>query len=69
MKKIIFFSHNKNKINEIIELFKGSNINVLSLKNFSNIKEPEEVGSSFFIFTEILTEITCNRIERSVDKI
>ena len=47
MKKIIFFSHNKNKINEIIELFKGSNINVLSLKNFSNIKKPEENGSSF----------------------
>ena len=56
MKKIIFFSHNKNKINEIIELFKGSNINVLSLKNFSNIKEPEEVGSSFKENSKIKSE-------------
>ena len=47
MKKVIFFSHNRHKINEISKLFKGSNINVLSLKNFSNIKKPEENGSSF----------------------
>ena len=47
MKKVIFFSHNSHKINEITELFKGSNINVLSLKNFININEPEETGSSF----------------------
>ena len=29
MKKVIFFSHNSHKINEITEIFKGSNINVL----------------------------------------
>ena len=56
MKKIIFFSHNKNKINEIIELFKGSNINILSLKNFSNINKPEEIGSSFKENSKIKSE-------------
>ena len=56
MKKVIFFSHNINKINEIIELFKDSNINVLSLANFSNIKIPEESGSSFKENSKIKSE-------------
>ena len=56
MKKVIFFSHNTNKINEITELFKGSNINVLSLKNFININEPEETGSSFKENSKIKSE-------------
>ena len=56
MKKVIFFSHNSHKINEITELFKGSNINVLSLKNFININEPEETGSSFKENSKIKSE-------------
>ena len=47
MKKIIFFSHNKNKIEEVLKLFHRSSFNILSLNNFPNIKEPKEIGSSF----------------------
>ena len=47
MKEIIFFSHNKYKIKEILILFQKSNFNILSLNNFPKIKEPEETGSSF----------------------
>ena len=47
MKKIIFYSHNKNKIKEINKIFKQSGIEILSLNNFPNIKEVEECGSSF----------------------
>ena len=47
MEKIIFFSHNKYKIKEVLMLFQESNFNILSLNNFPKIKEPEETGSSF----------------------
>ena len=47
MKKIIFFSHNKNKIREILKLFQKSGFNILSLNKFPNIEEPKELGSSF----------------------
>lgn len=47
MKKIIFFSNNENKINEISNLLKNFSFKVLSLKNFKKIKSPAEIGKSF----------------------
>ena len=47
MKKIIFFSFNKNKIKEIQNLFSKTNINILGLNSFSRIKNPIENGSTF----------------------
>ena len=47
MKKIIFFSHNDNKIKEVKKLFEEIKINILSLHDFPNILEPKETGSSF----------------------
>lgn len=47
LKKIIFFSHNKNKIKEITKLFQSSKINVMNLDDLSNIKIPKESGSTF----------------------
>ena len=47
MKKIIFFSHNKNKIKEIKKLFESTEINILTLNDFPNIAAPKETGSTF----------------------
>ena len=47
MKKILFFSNNKNKILEISRLFSSENINILSLNDFIKIKSPMEIGESF----------------------
>ncbi len=47
MKKIIFFSHNNNKIKEIKKLFKSTKFNILTLHNFPNIAAPKETGSTF----------------------
>ena len=47
MKKIIFFSHNDNKIKEVKKLFKETGINILTLHNFPNIAKPKETGSTF----------------------
>ncbi len=47
MKKIIFFSHNNNKIKEIKKLFEETEFNILSIQEFPNILEPKETGSSF----------------------
>ena len=47
MKKILFFSHNNNKIKEVKKLFEEIEIDILSLHDFPNILEPKETGSSF----------------------
>lgn len=47
MKDIVFFSNNKNKINEISNLFKNSSFNILNLNNFKKIKSPNEIGKTF----------------------
>ena len=47
MKKIIFFSHNDNKIKEVKKLFEETGIDILTLHNFPNILEPKETGSTF----------------------
>jgi XTP/dITP diphosphohydrolase len=47
VKKIIFFSHNNNKIKEVKKLFEETRINILTLHNFPNISKPKETGSTF----------------------
>jgi len=47
VKDIIFFSHNDNKIREVLSLFKKTKINIVSLENFPNLSEPKENGSTF----------------------
>ena len=47
MKEIFFFSNNKNKIQEITNLFLNTPIVLLSLNDFEKIKSPKEVGSNF----------------------
>ena len=47
MKKIIFFSHNDNKIKEVKKLFEETGINILTLHDFPNMSQPKETGSTF----------------------
>ena len=47
MKKIIFFSNNKNKIKEISNLFIKFNYKLLSLNDFKNTESPIENGKTF----------------------
>ena len=47
MKKILFFSSNIGKINEIRNLFKNYKIKILSNRDFNIENEPNEYGSSF----------------------
>ena len=47
MKKILFFSGNKEKIKEVRRLFEKINFEVVSLNNFDSIAEPNENGKSF----------------------
>ena len=47
MKKIIFFSHNDNKIKEVKKLFEETEIIILTLHDFPKISEPDETGSTF----------------------
>jgi len=47
VKKILFFSNNKNKKKEINNMFKNSNLDILNLEDFKKIKEPIENASSF----------------------
>ena len=46
MKEIVFFSNNKNKINENLIYLKSS-FNILNLNNFKKIKSPKEIGKTF----------------------
>ena len=47
MKEIIFFSNNKNKIQEISNLFRKLNYKLLSLNDFKNTASPIEDGKTF----------------------
>ena len=47
MKEIVFFSHNKYKINEVINIFQNYNIKILTLHDFPDIDEPKETGKTF----------------------
>ena len=47
VKKIIFFSNNKNKIKEISNLFIKLNYKLLSLNDFKNTESPIENGKTF----------------------
>ena len=47
MRKLLFFSNNRNKIIEIKEIFKKSNLALLSLSDVKISAEPEETGQTF----------------------
>ena len=47
MKKLLFFSNNKNKIIEIKKIFKKFNLKILSLSDLEISDEPEENGQTF----------------------
>ena len=47
MKKLFFFSHNNNKINEVKKKFEDIDFKILSLHDFPNMIEPKETGFSF----------------------
>ena len=47
MKKIFFFTGNKNKYSEIKRLLKNTNLKIYTLNNFKNFREPIESGKSF----------------------
>ena len=47
MKKLLFFSNNKNKIIEIKKIFKNFNLRILSLSDVGMSDEPKEDGQTF----------------------
>ena len=47
MRKILFFSNNKNKINEISHLLPKSKFNIANLNQLDKILSPEETGTTF----------------------
>ena len=47
MKEIVFFSHNKHKINEVIKILQNYKIKILTLNDFPNVAKPEETGKTF----------------------
>ena len=47
MKKIIFFSHNKNKILEVKNLFLNTPYQISNLNEYKNITSPKETGETF----------------------
>jgi Xanthosine triphosphate pyrophosphatase len=47
LKKILFFSSNINKVKEIKNIFKKNKLNILSLNDFANLKNPLENGKTF----------------------
>ena len=59
MKKIFFFSKNKNKINEIEKLFGDINIDILNCNKY-DLVEPEEIGSTFKENAKIKSEFGFN---------
>jgi XTP/dITP diphosphohydrolase len=63
VKKIIFFSHNDNKIKEVKKLFKETGIYILTLYDFPNISEPEETGSTFEENAEIKSSYGYKKIQ------
>ena len=47
MRKLFFFSNNKNKITEIKKIFNKFNLELLSLNDLNISEEPEESGKTF----------------------
>ena len=47
MKELIFFSHNKHKINEVIKILQNNKIKILTLYDFPNTYKPKETGETF----------------------
>ena len=47
MRKLLFFSNNKNKIIEIKKIFKKFNLEILSLSDLNMTDEPKENGRTF----------------------
>ena len=47
MRKLFFFSNNKNKIIEIKKIFKKFNLKLISLNDLNISEEPEESGKTF----------------------
>jgi len=47
LRKLLFYSNNKNKINEIKKIFKKSNLKLVSLNDLDVNEEPEESGQTF----------------------
>ena len=47
MKEIVFFSHNKYKINEVIAILQNYKIKILTLYDFPYIHKPKETGKTF----------------------
>ena len=56
MKKLLFYSNNKNKISEITNLFKNISIKILSPKDFNLNFKPNETGNSFAQNAKIKSE-------------
>ena len=47
MKHLLFFSHNRNKILEVENIFNHNDAKIHNLRSFEKIKEPSESGLSF----------------------
>ncbi len=47
MKKILIATKNKGKLNDIKEIFKDLDIEILSFNDFDNFPEVEETGKTF----------------------
>ena len=47
MKEIVFFSHNKYKINEVKKILQNYKIKILTLYDFPKTYKPEETGKTF----------------------
>ena len=47
MRDIVFFSHNKYKINEVTEILQNNKIRVLTLYDLPNVNIPKETGKTF----------------------
>lgn len=56
MKKLLFFSHNQNKIIEINQIFKSKKIIIQNLNSYQKIKDPIEKGKSFAENAKIKSE-------------
>ena len=61
MKKLLFFSNNKNKIIEIRKIFKKFNLKILSLSDLEISDEPEENGQTFEENAKIKSEYGFNK--------
>ncbi len=63
MKELIFFSNNKNKLNEIEIFFRELKINIFSPKDFGINLEPRENGRSFADNAKIKSRFGYNKIK------